>query len=174
MGRPRKIKYQLKETWQIYNMLRFFLDAHGIIALDYLTGRSPFPATQEIAELKAAVDASKSDDIGTLISKSRRFVYEAQAAIETTENIQRLIVRTGGAKRIVEVFLWYKAECPENFAVLEELCQVGRPGKKPTVEALAADRHVSPRTLYRTRDFILEQISRELSRRGRILVRQCV
>lgn len=172
MGRPRKIRYLIRDTWQIMAMLRVFLDGHGLFALDYLTGRSPFPTTQELAELITAVSSAGADELGTLISKSRRFVYEAQTAVESTEKIQRLIARIGGVKRIVEVFCWYRAECPENWSLLEDFYQIGRPGKPSTVLSLAVNRHMSPRTLRRTKDMALEQIARELARNGRLLTRQ--
>lgn len=167
MGRLRRTRYLIRDTWQIMGMLRFFLEGHGLFALDYLTGRTPFPTTQELADLTAAISAARTDDLGTLISRVPRFVYEAQAAIESTEKIQQLIARVGGAGRIVEVFVWYKKECPETFAVLEDYYQIGRPGKKPTADALAVDRHISRKTLYRTRDVVLEQIARELARGSR-------
>lgn len=167
MGRIRRTRYLIRETWQIMAMLRFFLEGHGLVALDYFTGRAPFPSTQELADLMAAVSAAKTDDLGTLISRGPRFVYEAQTAVESTEKIERLIARVGGARRIVDVFIWYKKECPDTFAVLEDYYQIGRPGKKPTADALAVDRHMSRKTLYRTRDVVLEQIARELARGSR-------
>lgn len=172
MGRPRKVRYLIRETWQIMAMLRLLLDGHGLYALDYLTGRSPFPTTQELAELLTAISAARTDELGTPISKSRRIVFEAQTAVESTEKIQRLIARVGGAKRIVDVVCWYRQECPESFALLEDFYQIGRPGKPTTVQALAVNRHMSSRTLCRARDAALEQIARELVRKGRLLTRQ--
>lgn len=168
MGRQRKRRYLIRETWQIMDMLRLLLDGHGLYALDYLTGRSPFPTTQELAEMLAAISAARSDDLGTHISPSRRFVFDAQTAVESTEKIQRIIARIGGAARIVEVFLWFRRECPDDFALLEDFYQVGRPGKPRTIMALATDKHMSRKTLYRAKETILEQVAGELARGERL------
>ena len=137
--RKRKI-WIPKDAQKIKGILLFMLRTHPA-GLAVLSGTLPFPSLDELAEMTTL----SSPAPGTSIKGG------LQDFLTTLDG-------HGGATRLAEVIAEYARAYPEKYGILQEVGNRGKLNAK-SLETIAGEHHVDPKTLRNLRDKIIEEIA---------------